>query len=188
MLIAFWPTRVFLHHNLFIASRQRNPQVTYDDSNARSRDRETTLDMRNNLLWDWRGGFGSRIRYGARANVINNYFAAAGGAAQSALIICRGLADDSVCSRDTTNVARAYVRGNVSADGVDIDGRGTEVRPFPAPRKDADGPHEAACDVLALAGTRPLDALDESYLATVRLTCVKRPPPSPTSNRDSVVP
>jgi len=185
MLIAFWPTRVFLHHNLFIASRQRNPQVTYDDSVARSQDKETTLDMRNNLLWNWRGGFGSRIRYGARANVVNNYFAAAGGAARNALIVCRGLADDSRCSGDPTNVARAYVRGNISADGVNIDGRGTEVKPFSAPQMDTDDPREAACDVLALAGARPLDALDESYLATVRLTCVTPPPPSPTPHRGS---
>jgi len=182
MLIAFWPTRVFLHHNLFIASRQRNPQVTYDDSNARTQDTETTLDMRNNLLWDWRRGFGSRIRYGARANVINNYFAAAGGTARNALVVCRGLADDSRCSRDITNVARAYVKGNVSADGVDIDRRGTEIRPFPTPRMDTDDPREAACGVLALAGARPLDTVDESYLAMVRLTCAKPPAPSPSSH------
>ena len=53
MLIAFLPTRVSLHHNLFIAAQQRNPQVTFDDSDARSQDTETTLDMRNNLLWNW---------------------------------------------------------------------------------------------------------------------------------------
>ena len=133
MLIAFLPTRVSLHHNLFIAAEQRNPQVTYDDSAARSRDTDTTLDMRNNLLWNWRGGYGARIRYGARANVINNYFAAAGGDAKDALVVCRGLANDSQCYDDTTNVARAFVRGNVSADGVNIDGEGTEATPFPAP-------------------------------------------------------
>src|SRR5262245_20538048 len=129
MLIAFWPTRVSLHHNLLIASRQRNPQVSFDDSDARSHDTQTTLDMRNNLVWDWRRGFGTRIRFGSRANVVNNYFGAAGGAARNALILCRGLPDAPGCSGDKTNAARAYVRGNVSADGVDIDGRGTESRP-----------------------------------------------------------
>ena len=138
MLIAFLPTRVSLHHNLFIAAQQRNPQVTYDDSAARTRDTDTTLDMRNNLLWNWRGGYGARIRYGARANVINNYFAAAGGDASDALVVCRGLANDSQCYDDTTNVARAFVSGNVSADGVNIDGEGTEATPFPAPAMDTD--------------------------------------------------
>jgi hypothetical protein len=42
--------------------------------------------MRNNLLWNWRGGYGARIRYGARANVIDNYFAAAGGDLDTAQI------------------------------------------------------------------------------------------------------
>ena len=177
MLIAFGPTRVFLHHNLFIASRQRNPQVTYDDSIARSQDSETTLDMRNNLLWDWRRGFGSRIRYGRAPTSSTTTSRRRAGTARDALIVCRGLADDSACSGDTTNVARAYVRGNVSADGVDIDGRGTEATPFPAPPVSTDDPRAAACAILARAGARPLDALDQSYLATVRLACVTPPPP-----------
>ena len=181
MLIAFGPTRVVLHHNLFIASRQRNPQVTYDDSDARRHDTQTTLDMRNNLVWDWRGGFGSRIRFGARANVVNNYFAAAGGAARNALVVCRGLPDQAGCSQGATNVSRAYVRGNVSADGVDIDGRGTESRPFPALPIPTDDARKAACDVLARAGARPLDALDESYVARVQLACATTPPPAAPS-------
>ena len=185
MLIAFLPTRVSLHHNLFIAAEQRNPQVTYDDSAARSQDTNTTLDMRNNLLWNWRGGYGARIRYGARANVINNYFAAAGGDAKDALVVCRGLANDSQCYDDTTNVARAFVRGNVSADGVNLDSEGTEATPFPAPTMDTDHPLVAACDVLARAGVRPLDTLDASYLAVVRLAC-GAPPPPPSPNRDPV--
>jgi hypothetical protein len=134
MLIAFLPSRVSLHHNLFIAAQQRNPQVTYDDSAARTRDTETTLDMRNNLLWNWRGGYGARIRYGARANVINNYFAAAGGDASDALVVCRGLANDSQCYDDTTNVARAFVSGNVSADGVNSTARGRRRRLSRPPR------------------------------------------------------
>jgi hypothetical protein len=178
MLIAFLPTRISLHHNLFIAAQQRNPQVTYDDSAFRRRDTQTTLDMRNNLLWNWRGGYGARIRYGARANVINNYFAAAGGDAKDALVVCRGLVDDSQCYDDPTNMARAFVSGNVGAAGVDIDGEGTEVTPFPAPDIDTDPARVAACDVLAGAGVRPLDALDDAYLAMVRLPCSTPPPPT----------
>jgi pectate lyase len=180
MLIAFLATRVSLHHNLFIAAQQRNPQVTFDDSAARSRDTDTTLDMRNNLLWNWRGGYGTRIRYGARANVINNYFAAAGGDAKDALVVCRGRANDSPCYDDTTNVARAFVSGNVSADGVNIDSEGTEVTPFQA-EIDVDDPGVAACEVLARAGVRPLDVLDASYLAVVQLVCGTPPPPPPTN-------
>jgi hypothetical protein len=187
VLIAFRPTRVSLHHNLFIAARQRNPQVTFDDSTARTRDSATTLDMRNNLVWNWRGGYGARIRYGARANIIGNYFAAAGGDARDTLVVCRGLARDSQCYDDTTNVARAYVDGNVSADGVDIDSEGTEAVPFPAESFVTDDPRVAACDVIAGAGVRPLDALDASYLSAVRLSCGSvPPPPPPPANRAPV--
>ena len=178
MLIAFLPTRVSLHHNLFIAARQRNPQVTYDDSDARRQDTETTLDMRNNLVWNWRSGYGARIRYGARANIVNNYFAAAGGDARDALVVCQGFTNDSQCYDDPTNRARAFVSGNVSAEGVDIDAEGTEAAPFAAAAVDTDDARTAACAVLAAAGVRPLDALDQSYLATVKLSCGSVPPPA----------
>src|SRR5262249_37909909 len=83
----------------------------------------------------------------------------------------RGLAEDSQCYDDTTNVARAFVDGNVSADGVNIDGEGTESSPFPAVAVATDDARRAACDVLAGAGVRPLDALDASYLSAVKLSC-----------------
>ncbi len=181
MLIAFGPTRISLHHNLFIASQQRNPQVTFDDSDARTQDTGTTLDMRNNLIWNWRGGYGARIRYGARANIVDNYFAAAGGDAKDALVVCRGLAKDSQCYDDTTNVARAFVDGNVSADGVDIDSERTETSPFPGAGVVTDDAWTAACDVRAGAGVRPLDAIDAGYVAAVKLCGA--PPPPPPANR-----
>ena len=131
MLLAFQQTRVTLHHDIFIAAQQRNPQVTYDDSAARTQDTDTTLDMRNNLVWDWRGGYGARIRYGGRANIVANFWGANGGDEQDALIICKGLASDSDCYDDTTNIARAFVSANFDADGVNLNTRGTETVPFP---------------------------------------------------------
>lgn len=181
MLIAFQSTRVTLHHNVFIAANQRNPQVTFDDSDARREDTQTTLDMRNNLIWNWHGGYGTRIRYGAAANVVNNYYASAGRDGQDTLIVCRGSTQDSECYDDATNVARAFVDGNVSADGWDVDGEGTGAAPFPAAPVTMDGALAAACATLAGAGVRPLDALDQSYLATVDLgACLPPPPPGNT--------
>jgi hypothetical protein len=83
-------------------------------------------------------------------------------------VVCRGLANDSPCYDDTTNVARAFVRGNVSAEGVNLDSEGTETAPFPAPEIDTDHPLVAACDVQAGAGVRPLDVLDEWYASFAR--------------------
>jgi pectate lyase len=83
MLLAFQQTRVTLHHDIFIAARQRNPQVSFDDSPARAQDTDTTLDMRNNIVWDWRGGYGARIRYGGTAHVVANFWGANGGDART---------------------------------------------------------------------------------------------------------
>ncbi len=179
MLLAFHQTRVTLHHDVFVAAMQRNPQVTYDDSAARDQDTDTTLDMRNNIVWDWRGGYGARIRYGGRANVVANFWGSNGGDAQDALILCKGLASDSDCYDDTTNIARAYVSDNFDADGVNLNTRGTEAVPFPAAPVDTQDACAAARDALAFAGARPLDAVDQQYLATISLS--RCPAVSPTS-------
>ena len=176
MLLAFGQTRITLHHNLFIDAMQRSPQVTFDDSTARTHDTDTTLDMRNNLVWDWRGGYGTRIRYGGNANVVDNFYASDGGDEDDALIICKGLPSDSQCYDDTTNIALAYVAGNFSADGVNLNNRGTESTPFAAAAVTTQAPGVAACLVRDGAGVRPLDAIDQTYVATVSLSgCVVGP-------------
>jgi PKD repeat protein len=169
-LLAFELSRTTLHHNLFTAAQQRNPQVTYDDTDPLNQDTDTTLDMRNNLIWDWRGGYGTRIRYGARANVVDNFYASNGGDAQDALVICKGLSSDSDCDNDSANVARAYVSGNYSAEGVNLNNRGTETSAFPAATVDTQDPRTAACQVLAGAGVRPLDSTDQQYLSGISLS------------------
>jgi hypothetical protein len=179
MLLAFHQTRVTLHHNVFVAAMQRNPQVTYDDSAARDQDTDTTLDMRNNIVWDWRGGYGARIRYGGHANIVANFWGSNGGDALDALIICKGLASDSDCYDDTTNLARAYVSANFDADGVNLNTRGTETVEFPAAFVDTQEACAAARDALAFAGARPLDTVDQQYLAMISLA--RCPAASPTA-------
>jgi pectate lyase len=168
-LLAFQSSRLTFHHNIFVEAQQRNPQVTYDDSSSRTQDPGTTLDMRNNVIWDWRGGYGTRIRYGARANVVNNFYAADGGDAADALIICKGSTSDPDCGGDATNLSRAYVSGNQSADGTNLNTRGTDTRPFSAPVVDTQDALTAACQVVSGAGARPLDAIDQQYLARISL-------------------
>jgi pectate lyase len=176
-LLAFELSRVTFHHNIFIAAQQRNPQVTYDDSSARTQDTNTTLDMRNNLIWNWRGGYGTRLRYGARANVVNNFYDSTGGDGDDALIICKGNSSVSECDNDSTNIARAYVSGNYSADGVNLNNRGTQSSPFPAPSVDTQEARAAACQVLEGAGVRPLDSTDQQYLGGISLpACADSPP------------
>jgi pectate lyase len=168
LLFAFGSTRISLNHN-FMTGHQRNPQVTFDDSPARTQDTETTLDMRNNVVWEW-GAYGTRIRYGARANVVANYYLSGGGDPNESIIVCKGAATsgDSQCDSDATNTARVFTSDNVSGDGAALNGLGTESVPFPAAIT-TQSACEAARAVLAGAGARPIDAIDASFVRGIAL-------------------
>lgn len=172
MLLAFRSSRVTLHHNLFTSSFQRSPQQTYDDSGF-TQAPDTTLDMRNNLIWDWGKQYGTRIRYGAKANVVGNYYAANGGDKNDALVVCKKGGPTSVACHGGVpeSFAKVYASGNYSADGVKLDGRGTETKAFPAPAISGSDARSAACEVLADAGVRPLDSADAHYLSRIVLSC-----------------
>jgi pectate lyase len=164
MLIQDLPSRITLHHNLFIKSESRNPQVRMDGRGTPAT--ETTVDMRNNVIWDWGGGSGTHIRYGPWVNVINNFYDANGGDARDALIVCPGPeCDDS----NPASAASVYAEGNISADGINLDARGNRSAPFPAPQVDTQDALTAACVVLSDAGVRPLDAVDQQYLSEISL-------------------
>ena len=65
--------------------------------------------------------------------------------------------------------AHAYVTGNVSLDGADLDRAGTVTAPFAAPAVTTTAACAAARAVLATAGATPRDPIDAEYLAPVRL-------------------
>jgi hypothetical protein len=148
MLIKYNPARVTLHHNLFVDNGSRNPQARIDDAGGQAR--QTTLDMRNNVIANW-VGYGTLVWEGAWANVVANYY----GAGKNAVAVER---------------ARAWVADNLTAGGVDVNGEGTEAAPFPAPPVTTTDACTAAREVLADAGVRPLDALDQSSVSRVPLT------------------
>jgi hypothetical protein len=158
------PRRITLHHNLFIKAESRSPQVQTDGLGTPATD--TTVDMRNNIIWDWRGGYGTRLRYGPRVNVINNYYAANGGDARDALIVCPGSeCDDS----NPASAARVYAQGNISAEGINLNARGNEKAAFPSAPVDTQDAKSGACEVLDSVGVRPVDTLDQQYLSMVSL-------------------
>jgi hypothetical protein len=178
MLIKNNPSRITLHHNIFVKGQTRNPQVSIDQASNPATD--VTLDMWNNLVFDWGAGYGTLVRSSARASIVNNFYSSNGGDKEDALIVCGG-ADINPkhareCSGETRNRARAYVRGNFSADDLtrDINAAGNEARPFPksfAPTQDA---CTAAHDALANAGVRPLDSMDRHLLSLITLpSCPK---------------
>ena len=188
VLIKYNPSRVSLHHNIFTA-RERNPQVGIDDPGTSfTPATDTTLDMRNNLIWGWGGGYGTLVFYGAAANVMNNFYDSNGGDAQEALIVCKG--DCNNTSRvgaggDPNSFARAFVAGNISGDGLStINNEGNVTVAFPAPAVDTWETCTAADMVLSEAGVRPLDSIDQQYVSAISLSGCSSVPPNtaPTAN------
>jgi len=174
MLIKYGPSRITLHHNIFVKARQRNPQVRIDDPGTPATD--TTIDMRNNVVWDWDGGYGTLIWYGPWANIVDNFYSSAGGDAKDALTVCKGDCNGG----DPASLARAYVAGNFSGDGLTtINDVGNEGIPFPAPLVDTLNACMAAHWVLSEAGVRPLDLLDQQYLSLISLPSCKDSTASP---------
>jgi hypothetical protein len=168
MLIKYHPSRVTLHHNFFASGRNRNPQVGNDEDGTPATD--TTVDMRNNLVWNWGGGVGTTIHHGAWGNVVANFYSSPGASdldQEQAIVVCRGDCFDN----DPVSVARAYTAANVSGDFYtpDINRAGTESVPFPAAPLAFDDACTAARDVLQHAGARPLDTIDAAHVASVSL-------------------
>ena len=180
MLIKNNPARITLHHNIFVKGQTRNPQVSIDQAVTAGSD--ITLDMWNNLIFDWGAGYGTLIRNRARASIVNNFYSSNGGDKEDALIICSGAEVNPKHARecsggDTRNHARVYLRGNFSADNPsrDINAVGNEVNPFPASYSPTQDACAAAQDAFANAGVRPLDAIDRHALSGVRLASCSVP-------------
>jgi pectate lyase len=173
MLINYQASGISLHHNLFVNSLQRNPSVAYQ---AGTYDPSTTADIRNNLIWNWYGGMGTLIRYGARANVVNNYY---GGATDrdDALWVCKGQINFTDCggSLSVNNRSLAYVSGNFIKEGlpsgsIPLNSRGTSSTPYEAPTGLLTSTAtRAALGVRNEAGAQPRDATDQRLVGYVRL-------------------
>ncbi len=155
MLIKYNASRITLHRNIFVKGLTRNPNVSTDNAGTPATD--TTLDMRNNLIWDWGRGWGTFIHNGASVNIVNNFYSAPDGDVKDGLIV------------DTTT-ARAYVNGNVNPQYSDLNTAGNESGPFSAPVVDTLDACTAATQALATAGVRPLDSVDQQYLSVISLS------------------
>jgi pectate lyase len=173
-LMAYHAQRITMHHNLFMESIDRNPNISYDYASATSSN--VTMDFCNNLVWDWGGGVGIRVHYGAKANVVNNYMYAPGGDNEDGLVVCRSTGvpatNSSDCNHgDRTRFARAYVAGNVNPGltSRNINAVGTESRPFGSAPVTLENACTAAARVRNEAGAWPRDAIDNSYLSVVRV-------------------
>jgi hypothetical protein len=168
MLIKYGASRVTLHHNLFAFNGSRSPAAAGDDLGTPAAD--TTVDMRNNVVWQWHAGSGTSVHHGAQANVVANLYASPGSKASDqarALVVCPSV----VCPwADDISAAWAHTAENVSADtpAVPVNAAGNVAGPFPAPALTTEPACAAVEQVLAGAGVRPLDADDAATIASVR--------------------
>lgn len=170
MLIKYNAARISVHHTLFVDGAMRNPQVATDDAGTPATD--TIADVRNNVVWNWGLGFGTRVQSAAWANAVNNLYASPASSRddeRGALRVCTG-----ECFEDppgATAFGRLYANGNFSADPFDfaINGAGTEESAFAAAPVTTEDACLAAHAVVAGAGGRPLDALDEQHVSSVAL-------------------
>src|SRR5262245_35386977 len=170
--------------NLWVSGRNRNPQVGNDDEGRRATN--TTVDMRNNVIYDWAAGAGTAIHHGAQANVVKNFYGSPASLPvdqAQALIVCQ---EGQTCF-DTKGQFRAfaYTEGNVRGDVLpfDINDVGTQDEPFDAPpiTSEVDA-CTAAKRVLATAGVQgehdlkvfPLDDIDRSFLDPISLAACRR--------------
>jgi hypothetical protein len=160
-LIGQHAMRVSQYRNLFFGGQNRNPQTQWDSSLS-TQPPDTVLDLRNNVIWDFRD-YGTLIRRNSTANVIENYFHQSSYLAPSA---ARALWVDYG--------GRAYANGNRSHEGVAIDGQGRQGSPFAAPSVTTTDVCVALYQVIAGAGARgprfDLDALDADRVGDLEAT------------------
>jgi pectate lyase len=136
-------TNISLHHNLFILGNERNPQL--DDA--------TSVDMVNNVIYGWATNYGTRIRNGASANLVKNYYIPAPGSDASDAVVIE------------PDAGAVYMEGNIIPPSCPTSGT-TQTR-MDAPPVTEMSPIEALEAVLEEAGAHPHDADDEDYLSGV---------------------
>ena len=157
-LIKYDATRVSVHHNLYINNGDRNPHCGRSDV-ATSLSPEIVCDVRNNLIWNYKW-YGTPVKTYGTANIVNNYYYTTyASSAGNTIYLASG--------------GSAYVSGNYSGNGWDLNARGNRSTPYAAVLPATTDAVTAAHQVLAQAGARGptfgLDAADQGYIGQVSL-------------------
>ena len=154
-LVDFQALRVTFHHNLFVRGQSRKPHSGWDPTLATTPP-DIVTDIRNNLIWDFID-YGTVARNDTRSNVVRNfYYSSTQPSADQAL-------------RVNNSGGQVYAQGNYSLNGADVDSQGNQTHPFLAVPVHTANACTAAQRVVARAGARPLDAIDQQYLSAITL-------------------
>jgi pectate lyase len=136
-------SNISLHHNLYVHGDERNPQL--DDA--------TFADMVNNVIYDWAGNYGTRLRNGASANIVANaYIIGPGSDPEDAIVIY-------------DNPGPIFIDDNELPPSCPVEG--TTTTRLPAPAVTEMPVHDALRAVLNEAGAAPRDVEDTDYVAIV---------------------
>lgn len=145
-LIRTGVSNISLHHNLYVHGDERNPQL--DDA--------ASVDMVNNVIYDWAGNYGTRLRNAASANIVANvYVVGPRSDSQDALVLY-------------ADVGPVYIEGNDLPPACEV--TGTTPSRLAAPAVTEIPTQEALRAVLDEAGASPRDDDDNGYVAIVAST------------------
>jgi len=192
LLVAGRGSKTSIHHNLFSDANERSPSINYDVFSV-AVDHDVTADIRNNYITTKRGAYSTWINFGAKANVINNYyvvlpiqpFTLDATNAYRFLFVCNlprlvelgalnlvGRCTDIPVSGNVPHDAFAYVHGNViegtfPAGVPNGDDFNTESVPYSVPFVTTTSAKTAACQVYQSAGVRPFDVSEQALFNRV---------------------
>jgi hypothetical protein len=151
-LVEYQPQRITWHHNLFCLGQSRNPHVGWD-RNQTTNPPDTVGDLRNNAVVGFEE-YGMQILNNTYVNAISNFFfSALQPSADRALTIRRG--------------GKVFASGNFSLNGADVNALSNRSAPFPAAPVTITDACTAAQQIVAQAGVRPLDAIDQECLSQI---------------------
>lgn len=160
------PSRITLHHNLYIKSQYRNPWVNAVLSGMSQA--ATNVHFENNVIWDWGEGGGIGAECGARVNIERSMFKCSDAGTCTNSRANNGIIFGPGC----TTGGQIYSNGNVSPGATLKPGNVSTEFPRPVPDLSA---RQSACEagkaVLENAGARPLDSIDAALIAGVHLGC-----------------
>jgi pectate lyase len=148
--------RITIHHNILSNNHMRNPQIS---GNTDAGTGEPFVDLRNNILHDWYV-YGTRIRWGATANVVKNIYRSAVNPEDALVLVEEG---------------PLYTSGNdapLQVGGMNLNTMGSEASALSAPPITE---HSVANLAAALigdgigtgAGALPRDAVDNAIIEEV---------------------
>lgn len=167
-------SNVTVHHNLFSPRTPDGPgeRCPFVHANYVASG-NPNADIRNNIIWKYGrsngtgSGYGTAIAYGAKANIINNYYYTAGTSITSQTNLDDGYGSGATRPSDD-EPSQAYINGNVSGNGNNPNSISNHSI-YTVPTVTTQSACAAAAIVLSCAGPKYRNATENAWIADVNL-------------------